>query len=101
MIAAVPATNDGGFARGPSGAFAFLLGDPLEEIARLHVQRRTEPVECVRGEAAKLQLRVGEPVRGGDRESRFPRETIWGPALSREERGETKANHDVIWSKVA
>lgn len=99
MIAAAPATELGRFRLRPLGAFAFRLGDPFEEIAWLYVQRRTDPVERVSREATELQFGVGESVRGGDRESGFPGETVRSPALSREDRGKSEANHGVMCSR--
>jgi hypothetical protein len=72
-----------------------LLRHPLEQVTRLNVKRRAQPIERIDRETAELQLGVGEAVRGRHRESRFPGETVRGPPLSCEDRGEIEADHGI------
>jgi hypothetical protein len=74
-------------------ATSFSLGNPFQQIARLDLERRAETVECIRREPAELHIGVGEPVRGGDRESRFLRQSVGSPSALLEDGGELKANH--------
>jgi hypothetical protein len=69
------------------------VGNPCQQITRLNLERRAETVQCIRREPAELHVGVGEPVRGGDRESRFLRQSVGSPSALLEDGGELKANH--------
>ena len=76
-----------------SGATPRAVRNPFEQLTRLHVERRTQPVERVGGEPTELQVRVCKTVGGWYGEAGLLGEPVGRPSLSFEDGCEMKANH--------